>query len=259
VQKISAADVLAYFRTISAIPRGSGNEARISEWIQDFGKTLRLPTIRDRHDNVVIFKAGQNGGERAAPLILQAHCDMVCEKSDASGHDFSKDPIRVIERDGWIFADGTTLGADNGLGVAFICMALANKSLRHPPIEAVITTGEEIGMAGMGAFDASCLSAKRMINLDAEENGVLIAACAGGVRSEMSLPVTRRGPKDGRTPYKVKLSGLAGGHSGVDIRKGTGNAILLAGQAAAILLEEEDIDLCGISAGAAANVIPNRA
>ena len=253
------ADVLDYFRTISAIPRGSGNEARISGWIEDFGKALELPAIRDRHNNVVIFKAGQNGGEYAAPLILQAHCDMVCDMRDTAGHDFSKDPIRVIERDGWVFADGTTLGADNGLGVAFICMALANKSLRHPPIEAVVTAGEEIGMVGMGAFDASCLGAKRMINLDAEENGVLIAACAGGTRSEISLPVTRRGPRDGSKPYRVKLSGLAGGHSGVDIHRGTGNAVLLAARAAAALLEEEDTDLCGISAGAAVNVIPNRA
>jgi dipeptidase D len=259
VRKIIAADVLAYFREISAIPRGSGNEARISEWLEDFGKALGLPAIRDRHDNVVIFKAGQNGGERAAPLILQAHSDMVCEKRDASGHDFSKDPIKIIEKDGWISAAGTTLGADNGLGAAFICMALADKSLRHPPIEAVITTGEEVGMTGMGAFDASCLRAKRMINIDAEENGVLIAACAGGTRSEISLPVTRCGRKAGSKPYKVKLSGLAGGHSGLDIRKGAGNAVLLAVQAAAALLEEEDIELCGISAGTTLNVIPNEA
>jgi dipeptidase D len=138
-------------------------------------------------------------------------------------------------------------------------MMLANKSLRHPPIEAVITAGEEIGMVGMGAFDASCLRAKRMINLDAEENGILIAGCAGGTRSEMSLPVTRRAPKDGGKPYKIKISGFAGGHSGVDIKKGTGNAILLAGQAAAVLLEAEEIELCGMSSGTAANVIPNRA
>jgi dipeptidase D len=259
VRKINAADVFAYFKTISAIPRGSGNEARVSEWMEDFGKTLGFPTIRDKHNNVVIFKTGQNGGECASPLILQAHCDMVCEKRDDASHDFSKDPIRVIEKDGWVFAGGTTLGADNGLGMAFICMTLADKSLRHPPIEAVVTAGEEIGMVGMGAFDASCLRAKRMINLDAEENGVLIAACAGGVRSEISLPVIRRAPKDGRKPYSVKLSGLAGGHSGVDIRKGTGNAALLAGWAATALLEEEDIELCGISAGTAVNVIPNRA
>ncbi|MDR1136690.1 MAG: beta-Ala-His dipeptidase [Synergistaceae bacterium] len=254
-----AADVLAYFRAISSIPRGSGNEARICEWIEDFGKTLGFPTIHDRYNNAVIFKAGQNGGECASPLILQAHSDMVCEKRDASGHDFSKDSIGVLEKDGWIFADGTTLGADNGLGVAFICMILANESLRHPPIEAVVTAGEEIGMIGMSAFDASCLRARRMINLDAEENGVLIAACAGGARSEMSLPVIRCEPKDGSKLYSVKLSGFAGGHSGVDIRKGTGNAILSAGQAAAVLLEEEEIELCGISAGAAVNVIPNRA
>jgi dipeptidase D len=259
VRKINAADVFAYFKTISAIPRGSGNETRVSEWMENFGKSLGLPAIRDGHDNVVIFKAGQNGGERASPLILQAHCDMVCEKRDGSSHDFSKDPIRVIEKDGWVFADATTLGADNGLGMAFICMALADKSLRHPPIEAVVTAGEETGMVGMGAFDAACLRAKRMINLDAEENGVLIAACAGGVRSEISLPVTRRAPAAGGKPYRVKLSGLAGGHSGVDINKGTGNAILLAGHAAAVLLEEEDVELCGISAGTAVNVIPNRA
>lgn len=251
-------NVLAYFENISAIPRESGNETQIAEWLESFAKDLSLNVIKDSSNNVVIYKPGQNGGENAPTIILQAHSDMVCEKTDSSAHDFKKDPICIIEKDGWLTAGNTTLGADNGLGVAFICMLLADKSLRHPPIEALITSSEEVGLLGMGAFDAGILCGKRMINLDAEENSVLIASCAGGARSELSLPVSRCKPKDGRVLYKIKLSGLSGGHSGVDIHKGGGNAILLIGRIMGGLLEAAGIQICDILAGTAPNVIPVR-
>lgn len=157
---------------------------------------------------------------------------------------------------GWLAADGTILGADNGLGVAFICMLLADKSLRHPPIEALVTSGEETGMLGMNAFDGGHLRGNGMINLDAEENGVLIASCAGGTRSELTLPVTRCRPNSGSQLHKIRLSRLSGGHSGVDIHKGGGNALLLLGRLMETLTEKADIQICGIAAGATANVIP---
>lgn len=253
-----ASNVLAYFESISTIPRGSGNEAQITEWLRSFANDLSLNVIKDSSNNVVIYKPGQNGGENAPTLILQAHSDMVCEKTDSSAHDFKKDSIHISEKNGWLTADGTTLGADNGLGVAFICMLLADKSLRHPPIEALITSSEEVGLVGMGAFDTGTLCGKRMINLDAEENGVLIASCAGGSRSELSLPVLRCEPKEGSVLYKIKLSGLSGGHSGVDIHKGGGNAILLIGRIMRTLLNEASVQICDIFAGAASNVIPVR-
>lgn len=250
--------VLANFKDISTIPRGSGNEARIGEWLEIFGKKIGLSVIRDAYNNVVFFKPGQNGGENAPALILQAHSDMVCAKSDDSEHNFEKDPIRLIEKDGWLSASGTTLGADNGLGMAFICMLLADKTLRHPPLEALVTTAEEVGMDGMRGVDASRLTARRMINLDAEENGVLIASCAGGARSELTLPVTRSRPEKGYAAYKIALSGLAGGHSGVEIHKGCGNAILLLGRMMKILTQDFGIQSCGLYGGTGSNVIPSK-
>jgi len=249
--------VLANFKDISTIPRGSGNEARIGEWLEAFGKKTGLRVIRDAHNNVAIFKPGQNGGENASALILQAHSDMVCAKSDDSDHNFERDPIRLIEKDGWLSANGTTLGADNGLGVAFACMLLADKTLRHPPLEVLVTTAEEVGMDGMRAFDASCLAARRMINLDAEKNGVLIASCAGGARSELTLPVTRSRPENGYVVYKIALSGLAGGHSGIEIHKGCGNAILLLGRMMKILTQDFGIQPCSLYGGTGSNVIPS--
>lgn len=250
------ARILGYFRQIAAIPRGSGNEGAITDWLEAFAREQGLEALRDENRNLVIRKPGQHGGEGAAPLILQGHSDMVCAKAEGSAHRFDKDPIRLVEKDGWLSADGTTLGADNGLGMAYICMLLADKALRHPPLEALITSGEEVGMTGMNAFDAGVLRGRRMINLDAEENGVLITSCAGGQRSVLTLPAPRTAPDSGSVAFRVGLSGLAGGHSGVDIHKGLGNAALLLGRVAAALMAEAEAQLCAVEAGSGANVIP---
>jgi len=249
-------EVLKWFREISAIPRGSGNEDAVSAWLEAFARARGLEAVRDEAYNVIIKKPGQNGGELSPVVILQGHSDMVCEKLPGSAHDFMRDAIVPQEQDGWLCAQGTTLGADNGLGVAFILALLDSSTLRHPPIEAVITSGEEVGMVGMNALDPAVLTAGRMINLDAEEEGVLIASCAGGVRSELTLPITRQASAMGER-FTLRLEGLAGGHSGVDIHRGRANVILLLGRLTEHMIAAYGIAPAGLTGGSKANTIPN--
>lgn len=247
--------VFEYFEMLSAIPRGSGDTAKIADFCIDFAKKNSLKSVRDSADNVIIFKEASKGYEKAEPIILQGHLDMVCQKKNGNTKDFSNDGIDLLIEDGFIKADGTTLGADNGIAVAMIMAILADKTLCHPAIEAVFTSDEEIGMIGASKLDFILLSAKRMINLDSEELDVLTVSCAGGAELITSVELKRQ-TKQG-TKVNITLKGLKSGHSGVDINKGRVNACILAGRLLNYLSNSSEISLISIRSGSKPNVIPN--
>ncbi len=246
--------VLEFFREISKIPRGSGNTDGISEYCVNFAEKKGLEAVRDGLNNVIIKKPASNGCEMAEPVMLQAHLDMVCEKEDGTNFDFASDPIELIEKDGWLTANGTTLGADDGIGVAMILAVLDSEDLMHPEIEAVFTTDEETGMDGAIGIDLSAVKSKRLINLDSETADTLTVSCAGGCTAKCLIPLHKTA-FEGKF-YRISADGLLGGHSGVDIDKGRANANMLLGR---ILYSLGDYALCSFSGGDKHNVIPTAA
>ena len=221
-------EVFKYFEEICSIPHGSGNMKEISDFCLKFADKHGLKALRDNANNVVIYKNGTGELKDAEPVILQGHIDMVCQKTDDSSIDFEKDGLSVKIEDGFVTADGTTLGADNGIAVAMIMAVLASETLTHPPIEAVFTTDEEIGMIGAEKLDTSVLNGKRMINLDSEESETLVVSCAGGCDFKAFIPYNRVSAEGTKIVLSVK--GLQGGHSGTEIDKGRINANILMGR-----------------------------
>ena len=188
LSKLKPSTVFKYFEEISSIPRGSGDMEKISKYCMDFAEKHSLKAIRDNANNVIIYKGATIGYEKCEPVILQGHLDMVCQKAPECNIDFETDGIDV-ETDGkHVYANGTTLGADNGIAVAMILSILASDDIAHPPIEALFTTDEEIGMIGAGKLDTSCIKGKKMINLDAEEPQTLTVSCAGGSDFQVYIP-----------------------------------------------------------------------
>ncbi len=218
-----------YFEEISRIPRCSGEETAIGEYLYRFGRERNLKTLRDDAGNILIIKPATSGYENAPGTILQAHMDMVCVKDRQSGHDFSKDPIALIEEKGYLRAEGTTLGADNGVGVAMILAVLDDPKAKHPKLEAVFTTEEEVGLKGASGLNANALTGQCLINLDGEEEGTFIASCAGGVRTQLRLGVGQRKAPKGEA-YHLIIEGLKGGHSGLEIHEERANALVLMGR-----------------------------
>ena len=248
--------VFDYFLEICEIPHGSADMEKISNYCVDFAKKHNLRYIKDEAKNVVIYKPATKGYENAAPIILQGHMDMVCQKTPDSDFDFLADSLEVYTDGDFIKAKGTTLGADNGIALAMVLAILENDKIPHPEIQAVFTTDEEIGMLGAGALDMYCLTAKRMINLDSEEDGVVTVSCAGGVDFKMALPFE----KSNMTGSEVTLilSGLLGGHSGVDINKNRYNADMLAGRLLYKLSGRFDFGIISVNGGDKTNAIVNR-
>lgn len=244
-----------YFEKLSAIPRGSGNMSAISQFCENFAKEHNLKHIRDNADNVIIFKDGTVGYETAAPIILQGHLDMVCQKTPDCNIDFTKDGLDLYTDGDFIKARGTTLGADNGIAVAMVLAILESSDIPHPPIEAVFTTDEEVGMIGARALDMSVLKAKRMINLDSEKDDKVTVSCAGGSDFKVNIPLDRT-TKQG-TQITIELSGLLGGHSGDKIDKNRVNANMLAGRILNELNKVFPFDIISINGGDKANAIPN--
>ncbi len=245
---------LAYFREISSIPRGSGNTDAISSYLEKFAHEHNLWVQRDCANNVIIRKPASRGCQEAEALILQGHCDMVCEKKEGSGHDFQKDPLELQEEGEWLSARDTSLGADDGIAVAYMLAILADDSLIHPPLEAVFTTDEEIGMLGAAALDYSLLSGRRMLNIDSEEEGILLAGCAGGMTGITRIPV-QYDPVAAHW-VEVRISGLMGGHSGNEIHKSRANANLLAGRLLYRLDQKLEFALAELQGGNKDNAIP---
>lgn len=257
LEQVDYKGIFKYFEEISQIPRESGNEGEISNYLVSFAKKHNLEYTQDSANNVIIIKEATPGYENHAAIILQGHMDMVCEKVKDYTHDFSKDPIKLIVDGDYIHADGTTLGADNGIAVAYILAVLSDETLQHPRIEAIITTDEEVGMKGAKALDTSTLQGKYMINLDSEEEGFLLTSCAGGITSTSTLPI-KRVEKQGKN-VKISIGGLKGGHSGSDIDKNRSNATKLLGRLLFDLKEKYDFDLITMMGGFKDNVIPREA
>lgn len=275
INELSPSEVFSYFQEICAIPHGSGNTGMIADYCLEFAKLHGLKARKDAADNVVIFKAGSSGYEDCEPVILQGHLDMVCEKEPDCDIDMSVQSIKACTDGKMVWADGTTLGADDGIAVAFILAVLASDTIAHPPIQAVLTSDEEIGMLGARDLDTSDLTAKRLINIDSESEGILYVSCAGGVRAECNIPVEYEdvaggskndGAQDyayslhnGSVCFDVKISGLAGGHSGVEIHKQHTNAIRLLASLLSYASGAADFRLVSLSGGGKENAIPKEA
>lgn len=242
-----------FFEDISAIPRESRHEKRISDFLVTFARERNLWVYQDDVYNVIIKKPASAGAEDAPAVMMQGHIDMVCDKLAGVEHDFATDGIDLVVKDGILTANGTTLGADNGVAVALMMMVLDDDSLVHPAIECVFTTDEETGLVGAENLDKSQIDARIMINLDSEEEGVATVSCAGGVVATCTRPVARE-HKTGVT-LTLEISGLLGGHSGSDIHLERGNANLLMARIVERLMAAGDASLVSFNGGTKDNAI----
>lgn len=254
IKNLQPSEVFANFYELSRIPRESGNEKGVSDFLVQFAKDRKLEVIQDEALNVIIRKKASKGYEDRPTVALQGHMDMVCVKEDDSDHDFEKDPIELKIEDGWLTANGTTLGGDDGIGVAFIMGILDDDSLEHGPIEAIITTGEETSMVGANAIDLSQLKAKYLINIDSEEEGVLTIGCAGGL--DLEIEFKKEYEKAQGDFIEINLAGFEGGHSGMEIDKFRCNAIK---NLARLLHNIEGVQIADIKGGVKRNAIPTTA
>lgn len=248
--------VFYYFEKLSSIPRGSGDMKAVAQYCVDFATEHGFKYIRDDADNVVIYKNGTSGYENQKPIILQGHLDMVCQKTPDSNINFEKDGLDLYVDGDFVKARGTTLGADNGIAVAMVLAILESDSIPHPPIEAVFTVDEEVGMIGARALDMSVLRGARMINLDSETEDTVTVSCAGGSDFKVTVPLETQ-LKSGAL-ITIDIKGLKGGHSGVEIDKNRVNANMIAGRVLNELKSQFDFDIISINGGDKSNAIPNR-
>jgi dipeptidase D len=247
------------FDEIRKIPRCSKHEEKISEYLLNFAKNQGLESKTDKIGNIVIIKAASKGMENKPTVVLQSHMDMVCEKNSDIKHDFFKDPIKLkIEGDA-LFADGTTLGADNGIGMAISLAILEDKTLKLGPIEVLFTVDEETGLTGAFALGSDMLIGKLMLNLDSEDFGVVTVGCAGGGNSDIKLPVKMKTASKDKTWLTLKVLGLRGGHSGVDINEQRANAVKIIARLIWKALEHYKIELSDVKGGDKHNAIPREA
>ena len=253
LENVEPKKVLYFFEEISSIPHGSKNEKQISNYLVAFAKERNLEFIQDDSFNVIIIKEATKGYENADSLILQGHMDMVCEKEKWSDHDFKKDPLKLILDKDSLTADGTTLGADDGIAVAMELAILDSNDIPHPRLECIFTTDEETGLYGAKAIDVSMLKGKKFINIDSEEEGVFTVSCAGGITAISTIPLSFE-EVEGET-FEIKVTGLQGGHSGAEIHKERLNANILMGRVLYTLSKDVTYHLIDIQGGNANNVI----
>jgi len=254
--KISTKPVIKYFEEISKIPRCSSNEKEISDFLVAFARSKNLEVLQDKALNVLIKKPATTGYEKGPIVILQGHMDMVCDKNKSKKHDFKKDPIVLRVVGDMIFAKDTTLGADNGIAVAYALALLDSNDIPHPPLRVLITTEEEVGLKGALALDSKYLEGDMLINMDGIAEGLIILGCAGGVRTRHFIPVIWQNSTKDFIPYQISVRGLKGGHSGAEIDKGRGNSNKLMGRFLNSLLREIDFCLSKINGGSKMNAIP---
>lgn len=257
LSQLEPAPVFHYFEELCSIPHGSSNTKAISDYCAAFAQKQHLRYIQDDVNNIIIFKDGTAGYEFSAPVMLQGHLDMVCEKEADCDIDFTEDGLRLRLENGVISADGTTLGGDDGIAIAYALAILASENIPHPPLEAVFTVDEEIGMLGAAALDCSPLKSRLMLNLDSEEEGYLLVSCAGGVTALSHIPFTRCTASGIRAA--LSLTGLTGGHSGVEIDKERANACKLLGRTLYLLSKEFSFRLITLQGGLKDNAIPREA
>jgi dipeptidase D len=250
--------VWKHFAALAAIPRASEKEAAARDYVLDLARGLRLQANCDPAGNVVVRKPARPGREAAIPAAIQGHLDMVCEKNEGTLHNFDSDGIRLVVDGDWLKADGTTLGADNGVGVAAALAVMESDTVAHGALEFVFTVDEENGLTGASRFPVGLLKSKYFLNLDNEEEGTLCIGCAGGVNSVARRKIERRAAPSGEA-WRIKVSGLAGGHSGVDIHRGRGNAVRILGCALQALMDPLPLAIADIQGGSKRNAIPREA
>ncbi len=254
--KLQPAIVFDCFAEINAVPRPSKKEEKIIKYLEDFGKRHQLPTRVDETGNVIISKPATKGFEDRKTVILQSHMDMVCEKNVGSDFDFMTDPIRTIVDGDWMKAEGTTLGADDGIGMAMQMAVLISNDIEHGPLECVFTRDEETGLTGAEGMKSDFMTGDYLINLDSEDEGQIFVSCAGGARTEAVFTVSEENIPEGYYTFGLSIKGLTGGHSGDDIDKGRANANKLLVRFLCQLMEKTDLRLVDIQSGGLHNAIP---
>ena len=259
LDSLQPAAVWKYFGELMNIPRPSKHEAKVSAFLQDFGRKLGFETLADEVGNVLIRKPAAPGYENAPRVCLQAHMDMVCEKNGDKEFDFLTQPIQAYVEDGWLVGDGTTLGADDGIGVAAAMAVLADNTLQHGPLECLFTVDEETGLTGAANLHTDWLKSEILLNFDDEDEGEYCIGCAGGIDPTVDIDYTPRPVPAGESSYRIKVSGLTGGHSGDDINRGRGCAIKILNRILWNATEHHKIGLARIDGGNLRNAIAREA
>jgi len=259
IESLSPAGLWKNFKSLTQIPRPSKKEGRIIEFVKNFGEDLGLNTYVDNAGNIIIKKPATKGMENKKGVIFQSHLDMVPQKNSDKVHDFEKDPIEAYIDGEWVRANGTTLGADNGIGVAAMLTLLESKDIQHGPVEALFTIDEETGMTGAFALKAGLLKGDILLNLDSEDEGELYIGCAGGIDANIDFDYTEDKVPSGFKAYTVKLYGLKGGHSGLDINLGRGNSNLVLFRLLRYCEAQAGLRLCEFEGGNMRNAIPREA
>ncbi|MEW6363607.1 MAG: aminoacyl-histidine dipeptidase [Acidobacteriota bacterium] len=258
IEGLKPEPVWRYFAEISRIPRGSKNEAAVAQYVMDTAKRLGLEAKQDASGNVLVKKPASPGRESVPSVALQGHLDMVCEKNADKDHDFMKDPIELVRKDRVLMANGTTLGADNGTGVATALAIMEDRSLVHGPLEFLFTVDEETGLTGAANLEPGFLDSRILLNLDTEEEGALYIGCSGGVDTLGTWKADYKDAPSGHVTAQLKVAGLRGGHSGLDIDKGRGNAIKILTRVL-LALDALGARIASVSAGSKHNAIPREA
>ncbi len=258
VAALEPQELWKHFAALAAIPRPSTKEAAARDYVLALASRLGLEAVHDKVGNTVIRKPAHAGREKATKTLLQGHLDMVCEKNEGTPHNFDTDPIKLVRDGDWLKADGTTLGSDNGIGVAAALAVMESKDIAHGPLEFVFTIDEETGLTGAAEFPGGMLQSQYFLNLDNEEKGTLCIGCSGGIKTTARRKVGWRAAKGGAA-WRIKVSGLKGGHSGVDIHQGRGNAIRILGTTLQSVLEGLPVEIADLNGGSAQNAIPREA
>lgn len=259
ITELKPAALWRIFADICKVPRPSKREGQIIAWLQRFGQEHGIATETDAAGNVLMRKAATAGYESHPAIVLQAHMDMVCEKNSDTAHDFERDAIEPYIDGGWVKARGTTLGADNGIGMAAALAVLTSDEVKHGPIECLFTVDEETGLTGAFALADNALHGDMLINLDSEDDGEFFIGCAGGIDTTATLDYTPENAPEGKFHFRLTVKGLAGGHSGDDIDKGHGNAIKILTRFLWQTAHETDLTLASIDGGNLRNAIAREA
>lgn len=259
IDQLSPALLWKHFQALCTIPRPSKQEEQVIQYVKQFGESQRLTTHVDKAGNVVITKPATPGMENRKAVVLQSHLDMVPQKNEGSAHQFEKDPVRAYIDGDWVTAEGTTLGADNGIGVATMLALLESTDIPHPRLEALFTVDEETGMTGAFQLPADFISGDILLNLDSEEEGTFVVGCAGGMNATGTLDFKPAPAPQGYLPLKISLTGLTGGHSGMDIHKERGNANKLLNRLLWELVKDLHVEVADIQGGDLRNAIPREA
>lgn len=259
IEELEPKEIWSQFKKICDIPHPSGKEERIGKFLQEFGKSHGFQTESDEVGNVLIRKKAVKGRENAPSVVLQAHMDMVCEKNAGTVHDFDNDPIKTIVEGDWLKAEGTTLGADDGIGVAAMLAILSSDTIQHGPIECLFTVDEERGLTGAQHVKSNWIQSNKLINLDSEEDGRFCIGCAGGIDTVAYFDIQRVAAPKNAFFLKIYVKGLQGGHSGDDINKGRGNAIKILSRFLWQESKKFPLYLCDIEGGNLHNAIPREA